>query len=208
MKKSLMLFVLVFMCIILVGCKGVTRENPTYGDLSDYTGKITNIEMSVKNYGIIKLELYDDLAPITVENFKKLINEKFYDGLTFHRIMNNFMIQGGAPEGTVSGGSSETIKGEFQANGVSNNLSHVRGVISMARSSSYNSASSQFFIVQADAVYLDGNYAGFGMVTEGMDVVDNIAVSANPTDDNGTIEASEQPIIEYIKIIDETKKNK
>lgn len=206
MKKRFMLITLLLVCFLVVGCKGITRENPSYGDMSDYDGKITNIEMSVRGYGIIKLELYDDLAPITVKNYKKLVSEKFYDGLTFHRIMDGFMIQGGDPEGNGQGGSTETIKGEFQANGVTNILSHTRGVISMARSgNSYNSASSQFFIVQSDSVFLDGNYAGFGTVTEGMDVVDNIAKTAEPTDDNGTIESSKQPVIEYIKIVEDNK---
>lgn len=123
----------------------------------------------------IKLELYPDKAPITVENFLKLVKKGFYDGLTFHRVIKGFMIQGGDPEGTGMGGSDEKIKGEFMANGVPNDLMHVRGVISMARSKLPNSASSQFFIVHEDAPHLDGMYAGFGKVVEGMDAVDEIA---------------------------------
>ena len=123
----------------------------------------------------IKLELYPDKAPITVDNFLKLVNEGFYDGLIFHRVIKDFMIQGGDPEGTGMGGAKEKIKGEFSANGVPNDVKHVRGVISMARAMNPNSASSQFFIVHKDAPHLDGQYAAFGKVVEGMDVVDEIA---------------------------------
>lgn len=152
--------------------------------------KETNlIKIDVKDKGIIIAELYPDVAPITVENFKKLISEKFYDGLIFHRIIKDFMVQTGDPLGTGIGGSEETIKGEFSENGVENNLSHVRGVLSMARRGSepeteetMNSASSQFFIVQKDSTYLDGKYAAFGKVIEGMEVVDSLANSQ--TDDS------------------------
>lgn len=131
--------------------------------------------MTVKDYGQIVIELYPDKAPITVANFKKLVGEKFYNGLTFHRVVSGFMIQGGDPKGNGTGGSKETIKGEFSANGVANDLSHTRGVISMARSNDMNSASSQFFIMHADNAGLDGQYAAFGKVISGMDVVDKIA---------------------------------
>lgn len=131
------------------------------------------IEMD--NGSTIKIELDASVAPITVANFEKLVKEGFYDGLTFHRIIPGFMIQGGDPLGNGMGGSKETIKGEFASNGVSNPLKHTRGVISMARSMDPNSASSQFFIMHADAPHLDGNYAAFGKVVEGMDVVDQIA---------------------------------
>ena len=157
-----------------------------------------HVAIVIKDYGTIKLELYPDIAPITVANFVKLVNEGFYDGLTFHRIMDGFMIQGGDPEGTGFGGSSETIKGEFKANGVSNNISHTRGVISMARSNAYNSASSQFFIVQKDSTFLDGQYAGFGKVTEGIEIVDKICKDTPAVDDNGTVLKNNQPIIEKI----------
>lgn len=123
----------------------------------------------------IKLELYPETAPITVKNFEKLVSEGFYDGLIFHRVINGFMIQGGDPEGTGMGGSKEKIKGEFASNGVKNDLKHTRGVISMARSMMKDSASSQFFIMHQDAPHLDGDYAAFGKVVEGMDVVDEIA---------------------------------
>ena len=133
------------------------------------------IEIKMKNGGIIKLELYPDKAPKTVANFEKLVNEKFYDGLTFHRVIKGFMIQGGDPLGNGMGGSEENIPGEFAANGFENPIRHERGVISMARSNDPNSASSQFFIMHADGFFLDGNYAAFGKVVEGMDVVDAIA---------------------------------
>ena len=156
----------------------------------------------MQDYGTIELELDADTAPITVTNFVKLAQQDFYDGLTFHRIMDGFMIQGGDPLGNGRGGSDEKIKGEFKSNGVENDISHVRGVISMARSSDPNSASSQFFIVQTDSTFLDGDYAAFGKVTEGMDVVDAICKDAKPTDDNGTIPAEEQPVITGISILD------
>ena len=129
----------------------------------------------MENGGIIDIELYEDKAPITVANFKKLVSEGFYDGLIFHRVIAGFMIQGGDPTGTGCGGSSEKIKGEFRANGVANDISHVRGVVSMARSQMPNSASSQFFIMHADGKFLDGNYAAFGKVVSGIEVVDEIA---------------------------------
>ena len=125
--------------------------------------------------GIIKAELYPDVAPITVENFVNLVNEGFYDGLIFHRVIAGFMIQGGCPQGTGMGGPGHTIKGEFASNGVDNPIKHERGVISMARAMDPNSAGSQFFIMHADAPYLDGQYAAFGRVTEGIEAVDEIA---------------------------------
>lgn len=128
--------------------------------------------------GDIVIQLRPDVAPITVENFESLVTSGFYDGLTFHRVYSGFMIQGGDPDGNGTGGSGKTIKGEFSANDVNNTLSHKRGVVSMARSSSYNSASSQFFICHADSTFLDGNYAAFGEVVSGMDVVDGIAGTA------------------------------
>ena len=138
------------------------------------------IEITMENGKTIKLELDASAAPITVENFEKLVREGFYDGLTFHRIIPGFMIQGGCPQGTGMGGPGYCIKGEFASNGVNNPIRHTRGVISMARSSMPNSAGSQFFIMHADAPHLDGDYAAFGHVVEGMDVVDEIA--ATPTD--------------------------
>ncbi|MBE6678229.1 MAG: peptidylprolyl isomerase [Ruminococcaceae bacterium] len=161
-----------------------------------------HVEIAVKDYGTIKLELDPTYAPITVDNFIKLAESGFYDGLTFHRIIENFMIQGGDPDHNGTGGSDTTILGEFSANGVKNDLSHKRGVISMARSTAMNSASSQFFICHQDSEHLDGKYAAFGYVTEGLHVVDAIAKDAEPTDDNGTIKYEEQPVITTVKVID------
>ncbi|MBQ7828617.1 MAG: peptidylprolyl isomerase [Clostridia bacterium] len=142
-----------------------------------------NVQIEMEGGGIIKLELYPDVAPITVENFVNLANEGFYEGLIFHRVISGFMIQGGDPTGTGMGGSPNTIKGEFKMNGVENDLSHERGVISMARTMDPNSASSQFFICHADAKFLDGQYAAFGRVTEGIEIVDEIAdVPTGPND--------------------------
>ncbi len=148
--------------------------------------------------GIIKAELYPEIAPITVENFERLVEGGFYDGLTFHRIIAGFMIQGGDPLGNGMGGSDEKIKGEFLANGVVNNLKHERGVLSMARSMNPNSASSQFFIMHADAPHLDGQYAAFGKVTEGIEVVDKIVQSAKVEDMNGTVARTNQPKINKV----------
>lgn len=161
------------------------------------------VTITMEDGRIMRGELYPEKAPNTVNNFISLANKGFYDGLTFHRIIDGFMIQGGDPEGTGMGGSDETIKGEFSANGVENNLSHTRGAISMARNSvSMDSASSQFFIVQSDSTYLDGQYACFGYVTSGMDIVDQICKDAQPTDGNGTIPAAEQPVITAVRVID------
>ena len=165
------------------------------------TGK-HHVEIDVKDYGVIKLELDADVAPISVTNFVDLAKSGFYDGLTFHRIIKGFMIQGGDPLGNGTGGSEKTIKGEFAENEIENNISHVRGTISMARSMENDSASSQFFIVHEDSTYLDGSYAGFGTVTEGMEVVDAICDSVSVEDDNGTVLAENQPVITSITVID------
>lgn len=157
-------------------------------------------EIKVKDYGTIMVDLYPEIAPITVENFVKLAEDGFYDGLTFHRVMKGFMIQGGDPKGDSTGGAEETIKGEFSKNGVENPLSHKRGVVSMARSQMPDSASSQFFIVHEDSTYLDGEYAAFGYVTEGMDVVDKICEEATGQDQNGMLPKENQPVIESITV--------
>ena len=180
---------------------GATVENTVLDTSQELTG-IHHADISIRDYGDIKVELDADTAPVTVTNFVKLAQEGFYDGLTFWRIMDGFMMQGGDPKGNGTGGSGETIKGEFSSNGVKNDISHVRGTISMARSTDPDSASSQFFIVQSDSTLLDGDYAAFGKVTEGMDIVDEICKNANPTDDNGTIKADEQPVIDSIQITD------
>lgn len=181
------------------------QDAETSDSLSDDTNQLSgkhHVVIKVKDYGNIKVELDADTAPISVTNFVKLAKQGFYDGLTFHRIIDGFMIQGGDPNGDGTGGSDETIKGEFSENGVENNISHVRGTISMARSSENDSASSQFFIVQSDSTYLDGQYAGFGTVTSGMDIVDKICKDTPVTDTNGTVEKENQPVIDSIKVVD------
>lgn len=168
---------------------------------AEVSGPVATI--TVKDYGDIVVQLDKEAAPLTVANFVSLAEEGFYDGLTFHRIIDGFMIQGGDPLGNGTGGSDETIKGEFSSNGVDNPISHERGVISMARSNDPDSASSQFFIVQADSTYLDGEYAGFGYVTSGMDIVDKICEDVPVQDNNGTVNAEDQPVIERIVITEE-----
>ena len=182
-------FAMIASLALLSGCSG-NKEG----------GNSNTAVIDIRDYGKITVELNPDVAPITVANFKKLVNEGFYDGLTFHRIISGFMIQGGDPLGNGTGGSDEEIKGEFSANGVENNLSHTRGAISMARSMANDSASSQFFIVHQDSLYLDGQYAVFGYVTEGIEIVDEICKDTPVTDDNGTVEKQNQPIIKSIKI--------
>ncbi len=157
-------------------------------------------DIMIEDYGKIRIELDQESAPLTAANFAQLAVDGFYDGLTFHRIMDGFMMQGGDPEGNGTGGSDTTIPGEFSANGFENNLSHTRGTVSMARSDEFDSASSQFFIMQEDNTGLDGQYAAFGHVVEGMDIVDKICKDAKPTDNNGTITAEDQPVITYITI--------
>lgn len=197
---------------VLSGCSGSSSSSDTSSKATEavseasteeklLSGKI-NAVIDIKDYGKISLELDADTAPISVTNFVKLAKEDFYDGLTFHRIIKGFMMQGGDPTGTGAGGSDEEIKGEFAQNGVENNISHVRGVISMARSQLYNSASSQFFIVHEDSTFLDGQYAGFGHVTDGMDIVDKICEETPVTDDNGTVAEGKKPVINTITIED------
>lgn len=161
-----------------------------------------HVIINVKDYGAISVELYADEAPITVTNFLNLAGEGFYNGLTFHRIIPGFMIQGGDPLGTGMGGSDHEIKGEFADNGVENPLNHTRGAISMARSQFPDSASSQFFIVHQDSPHLDGQYATFGYVTEGMDVVDKICEDTKVEDGNGSVAKENQPVIESIEVVD------
>lgn len=182
MKRIFSLF------LVLAALTAALLVFPACGDKPDTSTHRVAIE--VQDFGTIELELYPTKAPITVANFEKLVKEGFYDGLTFHRIVKDFMIQGGDPKGDGSGGSDKTIKGEFSQNGFTrNDIKHERGVISMARSSSSNdSASSQFFIVHKDSFSLDGNYAAFGRVTSGMDVVD--AIANVKVKDNGSGETS------------------
>lgn len=191
---------------LLAGCNSKKEEAPKEEQTSkseavDLENQETiQAEIKVKDYGTIMVDLYPEIAPITVENFVKLAEDGFYDGLTFHRIIKGFMIQGGDPKGDGTGGAEETIKGEFSKNGVENPLSHKRGVISMARSQMPDSASSQFFIVHEDSTYLDGEYAAFGYVTEGMDVVDKICEEVTGQDQNGMLPNENQPVIESITV--------
>ena len=160
------------------------------------------ITIEMKNGDLIKAELYPEIAPNTVNNFISLIQKGYYNGLIFHRVINGFMIQGGDPLGDGTGGSEQSIKGEFKNNGIENDISHVRGVISMARAMDPDSGSSQFFIVHEDSTFLDGDYAAFGHVTEGIEIVDQICEDTQVQDDNGTVAAEDQPTITSIKEID------
>lgn len=164
------------------------------------TEKTYTAEIKIKDYGTVRAELYPKDAPMTVANFVDLANSGFYNGLTFHRIIDGFMMQGGDPLGNGTGGSNNEIFGEFKSNGFVNNIKHEKGVLSMARSSNKNGASSQFFIMHDKASHLDGDYAAFGKVIEGIEIVDKICTDAKPTDSNGTIPAAAQPIIESITI--------
>ncbi|MGN0714799.1 MAG: peptidylprolyl isomerase [Anaerovoracaceae bacterium] len=155
--------------------------------------------IEMENGGIMTGELYPEIAPISVENFEKLAGEGFYDGLTFHRVIPGFMIQGGCPRGNGTGGPGWTIKGEFSANGVQNDLKHTRGVLSMARAMDPNSAGSQFFIMVADAPHLDGQYAAFGKITDGMDTADKIVGVRRDWSDCPL----EKQIIKTIKVVEE-----
>lgn len=159
------------------------------------------VEIEIQDYGTIRLELDGEHAPISTKNFVTLAQEGFYNGLTFHRIIEGFMMQGGDPLGNGMGGSRVNIKGEFLMNGVANPLKHTRGAISMARAQDPNSASSQFFIVHEDAFFLDGQYAAFGYVTDGMEVVDKVCESAKVVDRNGTVLPADQPKITAIRVL-------
>ena len=161
---------------------------------------IVTIEM--EDGRVMKAELYPEVAPNSVNNFISLVRKGFYNGLIFHRCIPGFMIQGGDPNGNGTGGSEKTIKGEFSANGVENDISHVRGVISMARANDPDSGSSQFFIVHEDSTFLDGQYAAFGHVTDGMDVVDAICEAVPVQDNNGTVAAADQPVITAVTVVD------
>lgn len=193
MKKNILLVALMFGIIFTMSA---CKNNELL------SGKV-DVEIVVKDKGTIKMELDADTAPRTVTNFVNLVKEGFYDGLTFHRVIDGFMIQGGDPNGNGAGGSGKTIKGEFSQNNIKNNISHVRGVVSMARGDDPDSASSQFFIVHKDSPHLDGAYAAFGHVTEGMEIVDDIAENVEPIpNQDGLVEKEKQPIIDSIKIID------
>ncbi len=196
--KRILALIAAFLCLsaLFAGCARKDKGSP-------YLKGKHHVEIEVQDYGTMALELDADEAPITVTNFIELAKSGFYDGLTFHRIKPGFMIQGGDPMGNGTGGSGNPIMGEFEANGVKNGISHVRGVISMSRNSvSYNSASSQFFIVHEDSTYLDGFYAGFGHVTSGIEVVDAICDSVPVIDDKGNAAKKDQPVITAIRVID------
>ena len=197
-KRILAAAVLVVIAAVAAVLIWNNQKKKEEASVGDYTA-----EIAVKDYGTITVELDGDAAPETVKNFVSLAESGFYDGLTFHRIIDGFMIQGGDPNGDGTGGSEETIPGEFSANGFDNPLSHTRGTISMARSQDYDSASSQFFIMQEDTPSLDGQYAAFGHVTSGMEVVDAICEDAVNGDANGVLPAEDQPVIECITITDE-----
>lgn len=197
MKKWMKVFFVLLTVVSLAGCSsskttGKTKKTKTLK--GNY-----QVEIKIKDYGTIYAEIDADTAPITVTNFVNLCKNHFYDGLTFHRIIKDFMIQGGDPNGDGTGGSEETIKGEFSDNGVENPLKHTRGALSMARSQDNDSASSQFFIVQKTASHLDGQYAVFGYVYEGMDIVDKICDDVQVEDNNGTVAKENQPVIESIR---------
>ena len=186
--------------ICLLALTGCGKAEPETAETFVPETEGTVAVITVENYGTIRVALDRQAAPITVDNFVSLAQQGFYDGLTFHRIIDGFMIQGGDPTGTGMGGSEDTIKGDFSQNGVENPIAHNRGVISMARSQDMDSASSQFFIVHQDAPHLDGAYAGFGQVTEGMEVVDAICENTPVVDGNGTVLPEDQPVIQSIVI--------
>lgn len=187
-------------CAVVVVALGIWAITRGTSSPATTGGDVYYADIAIRNYGTVTVKLDPKSAPITTDNFVKLAREGFYDGLTFHRIMEGFMMQGGDPKANGSGGSDTKIKGEFSANGVNNPLSHTRGAISMARSKQMDSASSQFFIVHQDSLFLDGQYAVFGYVTKGMEVVDAVCDAAKPTDNNGTIPRDQQPVIESVTI--------
>lgn len=212
MKKLFAVAMTVAMVLAMTACGSNQTTDTTGGSSADasipgtYTPELLDeaktyyADIDIADYGKITVKLNQAEAPVTCANFVALAEDGFYDGLTFHRIMIDFMMQGGDPEGNGMGGSENNIVGEFAQNGCENNISHKRGVISMARANDPNSASSQFFICHADSEFLDGAYAAFGEVTEGLDVVDAVCNAAQPTDNNGTIPAEAQPVMTSVKI--------
>ena len=231
MKNALRIILALALAFAMVFSFAACGDNKSEESSSNNDAVISGVvkaEIEINGYGTIKLDLYSDQAPKTVANFVGLAKSGFYNGLTFHRIIKGFMMQGGDPLGNGTGGSDKDIEGEFSANGFQNNIKHERGVISMARSGSgyeqylamgynmsdlppeaqsdvkraFNSGSSQFFIMHETTASLDGSYAAFGKVTEGMDIVDKVCTDAAPTDDNGTIPAGSQPVIKEIRIVE------
>lgn len=201
MRKVISVCMMICFMLTISACGTKETPKPTEQVSENLLKGKHHAVIDVKDYGTIELELDADTAPITVTNFVELAKDGFYDGLTFHRNIEDFMIQGGDPNGNGTGGSKHTIKGEFSANGVENNIKHERGVISMARSQDYDSASSQFFIMYEKASHLDEQYAAFGKVTKGLDVLDKLE-KVKAIDNNGSVEASQQPVINSIKILD------
>lgn len=211
-KRSTLTYVLVgaacvaaiIAAILILTCCNGGKGQPTGAPSTSGTdspavdsGVTYYADIVIRDYGTITVELDQEAAPITVDNFVKLARSGFYDGLTFHRIIEGFMMQGGSPK---AGQEPDTIAGEFDSNGYDNPLLHTRGAISMARTTAPNSASSQFFIVHKDSPHLDGDYAAFGYVTKGIEIVDAICEAAKPTDGNGSIAKDDQPVIETITI--------
>ena len=213
MKKTLTLLLAVCLLLTVTAC-GTQGTATSQTDVTTLTGEDAYtsqfelldenltyyVDMEIADYGTVTVQLDQSAAPITAANFVALAESGFYDGLTFHRIISGFMVQGGDPKGNGTGGSDMKIKGEFAANGWDNPIKHERGVISMARSKAYDSASSQFFIMHADAPHLDGGYAAFGYVTEGMEVVDAVCEAAKPVDNNGSIAKENQPVITSVTV--------
>ena len=210
---ALVLLAALFACVLVAGCAGTSQDASTTEETEQteqapasddpYATGIHHVRINVEGFGTIEATLNANVAPVTVSNFCRLAEEGFYDGLTFHRVVPGFVIQGGDPAGDGTGGSDQTIVGEFEENGVSNDIPHVRGTLSMARSQDYDSASSQFFICQGDASSLDGSYAAFGTVTSGMDVVDAICESVSVADESsGYVAPENQPVISSVEVID------
>jgi len=198
--KFKLIILAVMMMVLFTACGGGSDAAGTYTP-PELDAKATYYaDIDIEGYGVITVQLDQKAAPVTCANFVELAEGGFYDGLTFHRIIEGFMMQGGDPAGNGTGGSENNIVGEFSSNGYDNDLSHERGVISMARSSDPNSASSQFFICHEDAPHLDGDYAAFGVVTGGLDVVDAVCEKAEPSDGNGTIPTEAQPVIKSVII--------
>ena len=199
-KKIAATILLGSMVLIMGGCINYTSTRKIITEEEQMTG-LHHVELEIENYGTIALEIDADTAPISATRFLNLAQQGFYNGTKFHRIIKGFMMQGGE---ALTKGEKEQIKpivGEFSSNGYQNDISHVRGTISMARTDNKNSATSQFFIVHEDSTYLDGNYAGFGHVTSGMEIVDEICNNV-PQGDNGAVKADDQPVIKEIRVID------
>ena len=218
MKKNFKMLCVVLSVMLIAavfaGCKDQKQDNvpvenntKTDSNLKQFSEKEMlkgkhHVIMDIKDYGEVKLELDADQAPISVTNFCNLAKSGFYDGLTFHRILTGSLIQGGDPEGTGMGGPGYNIKGEFSQNGVDNKLSHIAGAISMARSQDPDTAGSQFFICAANCSYYDGQYAVFGYVTEGLEIIENICNNVPVQDGNGTVADADKPIISKVTVVD------